>query len=124
MTVSGVLCSLSKQGGRLLDGWKNLVESGAVTEKCLPFVSHDGVGRSCPTTTRCAAGEVERFFADRGTLVRPVDLTSIQTLLSRDGPLSATISVYEDFLMCMLTLFAPFEDSRTRAHNPHTYMCV
>ena len=87
------------EGGRLLDGWKNLVESGAVTEKCLPFVSHDGVGRSCPTTTRCAAGEVERFFADRGTLVRPVDLTSIQTLLSRDGPLSATISVYEDFLM-------------------------
>lgn len=86
--------SLGCNGGDLFQAWNFLVSNGTTTEQCVPYAGED---EACPA--ECAEGsDFETYTATQGSLSFFPNPKSIQVEIMTNGPVSALMTVFEDFL--------------------------
>jgi len=84
------------QGGYLNLAWDYLVNTGAVTDACEPYLA--GGGQASPCLTQCANGApFHKYKCEAGSVVEMTNPEMIKTEIFANGPIETQFSVYMDF---------------------------
>jgi len=83
-------------GGYLDKSWQYLVNTGIVTDDCLPYSSGTGRVAACPKTGTCKKGTWKKYKALDYTEFQSVD--EIKESLVSEGPVETGFDVYDDFM--------------------------
>jgi len=92
-TCSGQSCNSGCSGGYIDLAWKNFVDSGVVTDICVPYTTNEN---SCPVACTNTAYNYTSFQATSYYSLQTIADT--QRDIQQYGPVTAGIRVYEDFL--------------------------
>ncbi len=83
------------QGGMVTSAWTYMMNTGVVSDTCMPYTSGGGSAYSCPSACT-GSGDWVKYHA--ASVVRvPQDVTAIQSEVMMNGPVEVTFIVYEDF---------------------------
>jgi len=84
-------------GGNRILGWEFLQSQGTVADFCVPFISGDGISRSCPSSCSNRSFSFSKYYADKNSRVRILrDLESVKAEIINGGPVTAGMQVYDD----------------------------
>jgi hypothetical protein len=84
-------------GGIPLAAWGYIAVSGLVADSCFPYTA--GNGTAAPCTNKCVDGEEWKAHKVALTSIRSYgNEEAIKTAIFTEGPVEATLEVYEDFM--------------------------
>jgi cathepsin B len=84
------------EGGYLDHSWQYLVNTGIVSDDCLPYTSGSGSVAACPQTGKCKKGTWKKYRASDFTQFQSVN--EIKQSLVSEGPVETGFDVYDDFM--------------------------
>jgi cathepsin B len=83
------------QGGSLPNAWSYLVNTGIVTDTCMPYSAGSGTAPSCPA--KCA--DSESFTRQKASSAGAINgVTNMQKEIMTNGPIQVAFKVYKSFM--------------------------
>jgi cathepsin B len=87
------------EGGFIDKSWDYLVQTGIVSDECLPYSSGKGESGTCPFNggkNQCKGGEFKKYHAKSHGQV--VSIEAAKETLMKHGPIEAGFMVFDDFI--------------------------
>ena len=106
------------QGGMLDSSWKYLVNTGIVSDECLPYSSGDGSSAECPNAGNCKSGIWRKFKASTFNQFNSIE--EIKQSIFIDGPVEAGFDVYDDFFSYSGGIYVRSSDNLVGGHAVKT----
>lgn len=89
--------NLGCEGGNRIVAWEFLQSEGTVSDYCVPFISGDGITRSCPFSCSNPSFSFQKYYPNKTKSVRLLrDLESVKTEIMKSGPITAGMQVWDD----------------------------
>ena len=106
------------QGGILENSWEYLVNTGIVSDECLPYSSGDGSSAQCPSSGTCQSGNWKKFRALSFYQFKSID--EIKQSILNEGPVEAGFDVYDDFFSYSGGIYVRSSDNLMGGHAVKT----
>jgi len=89
--------NLGCNGGNRILAWEYLQSQGVVSDYCVPFISGDGITRTCPYSCSNPAYSFQKYYANKTSKVRILrDMESVKAEIMKGGPVTAGMQTYDD----------------------------
>jgi cathepsin B len=86
-------------GGIPSQAWQYFADKGVVADSCLPYTAGKGNSGFCPLFKKCkGSGSWTPYKADASSIHIYNTVELIQQAVMTDGPVTATMTVYQDFM--------------------------
>lgn len=96
-SISCDTANLGCNGGNRILAWEFLQTTGTVSDYCVPFISGDGITRSCPYSCSNPAFSFLKYYANKLSKVRILrDIDAVKNEIMKGGPVTAGMQVYDD----------------------------
>ena len=102
------------EGGYLDHSWQYLVNTGIVSEDCLPYSSGAGKASKCPKSGTCLKGVYKKYRAQSFTQFDSIN--DIKASLIADGPVETGFDVYSDFMSYKSGVYRKTSDNLLGGH--------
>lgn len=104
-------------GGYVPSTWTYLESVGIPTESCYPYTSEGGTASRCNAGS-CSDGTPYKVYKARQNSTRQLQgVSTIQTEIMTNGPVHATMNVYQDFFVYRSGVYKQSYGSDTGLHS-------